>query len=317
MGSYTEADFKQIAERVRNWGRWGDDDQIGTLNHVTPERLVAAAKLVKTGKTFDLGIPFDSAGPQPGRHGRVNPLHVMTETGDDQAFPGPFRYADDYVIMPLQGASQWDGLSHVFYDDKMYNGYPTSDVTAHGAKNLDIAKVGKGVAGRGVLLDIAKLKGVDWLEMGDIIEPEDLDAAAERQGVEIQPGDIILVRTGWRTKFVKEADPNAFMAGEPGIGMGAIGWLYDHDIAAIASDNWAVEALSPSGDFYAAEIEGMVLNVHCILIRDMGLTLGEIMDFDELAADCGQDGVYEFFFCGPPLKFTGAVGSPVNPLAFK
>ena len=315
-GSYTEEDFRRIAEKVRNWGRWGKDDQIGTLNHVTPERLKAAAQLVKKGITFDVGIPFDAAGPQLGAHGRNNPLHVMTEIGVDQDFPGPFRYADDYIVMPLQCASQWDGLSHVFYDDQMYNGYPSSEVTEHGAKVLGVENIGKGVAGRGVLLDVARHKGVKWMEMGEVVTPEDLDATAAAQGVEIESGDVLCLRTGWRQKFLADG-PQEFMAGEPGIGMGAIEWLHDHEIAAIACDNWAVEVLNPKDGIFIGEIHDMVLNCHSILIRDMGLTLGEILDFDELAEDCVGDGVWEFFFCGPPLKVTGAVGSPVNPLAIK
>jgi kynurenine formamidase len=315
-GTFSEDDFRRIGEKVRNWGRWGDDDQIGTLNFITPERLVAAAGLVKRGATFDLGIPFDSAGPQLGKHGRNNPLHVMTEIGVDQDFPGPFRYADDYIVMPLQGASQWDGLSHVFYDDKMYNGYPSSEVTEHGAKTLGIEHVGKGVAGRGVLLDVARHKGVKWLEMGEVITPEDLDATAAAQGIEVQSGDILCVRTGWRQKFLADG-AESFMIGEPGVGMGSAEWLYEKEVAAIACDNWAVEVLNPKDGIFIGEIEDMVLNLHCVLIRDMGLTLGEILDFDELAEDCAADGVWEFFFCGPPLKVTGAVGSPVNPLAMK
>jgi kynurenine formamidase len=316
-GAFTEADFRRIGDKVRNWGRWGDDDQIGTLNFVTPEKLVNAAGLVKRGNTFDLGIPFDSAGPQLGKHGRNNPLHVMTEIGVDQDFPGPFRYADDYIVMPLQGASQWDGLSHVFYDDKMYNGYPSTEVTEHGAKTLGIEHAGKGVAGRGVLLDVARHKGVEWMELGEVITPEDLDATAAAQGVTVESGDILCVRTGWRKKFLADGNGEVFMSGEPGIGMGAIEWLHEKEVAAIACDNWAVEVLNPLPGFFIGEIDEMVLNVHCVLIRDMGLTLGEILDFEELAEDCVADGVWEFFFCGPPLKVTGAVGSPVNPLAMK
>jgi kynurenine formamidase len=317
-GTYTEEDFRKIGDQVRNWGRWGDADQIGTLNFITPEIIAGAAKLVKRGATFALGIPFDAAGPQLGKHGRNNPLHVMTETGDGQNFPGPFRYADDYIVMPLQGASQWDGLSHVFYDGKMYNGYSSDEnVTPHGAATLGIEHIADGVAGRGVLLDVAKHRGVDWLQMGEVITPEELDAVAAAQGVEVRSGDILCVRTGWRKKFLADGHGQEFMAGEPGIGMGAIEWLHRKDVAAIACDNWAVEVLEPSEGFFCGEIHDMVLNVHCILIRDMGLTLGEILDFELLAADCASDGIYEFFFCGPPLQVTGAVGSPINPLAFK
>ena len=180
-------DFRKVGERNRNWGRWGDDDEQGTVNLITPERVAAAAQLVKRGAIFDLGIPFDGNGPQPGG-GRINPVRLMSETGQDQEFPGAFHYADDFVFMPLQAASQWDGLAHVFYDDKLYNGFPASDVSPHGAKHCSIDKMAKGIAGRGVLLDIARLKGVDWLQAGEVITPEDLDAAVERQGVEIAVG---------------------------------------------------------------------------------------------------------------------------------
>ena len=302
-------DFREIGARLRNWGRWGDTDERGTVNLITPERVVAASALVKRGAIFDLGIPFDSKGPQPGG-GRINPVRLMSETGADQEFPGAFHYADDYVFMPLQSASQWDGLAHVYYDDQLYNGFPSSDVGPHGAKHCSIDKQAKGIVGRGILLDIARLKGAEWLEAGTVISPEDLDAAAVRQGVEVKPGDILLFRTGWRTKFVREGDATAFMAGEPGLGLACCQWIHDHEIAAVASDNWAIEVLP-------GEIDTELLPVHMVLIRDMGVTLGEILDLDELAADCESDGVWEFFLTAPPIKFTAAVGSPINPLAIK
>jgi kynurenine formamidase len=302
-------DFRTIGQRVSNWGRWGDEDERGTVNFVTPQRLVAAAGLVKRGQIFDLGIPFDSNGPQPGGP-RINPVRLMSETGADQVFPGAFKYADDYVFMPLQAATQWDGLAHVYYDDQIYNGFPASDVTPHGAEHDSIDKQAKGISGRGVLLDIARLRDVDWLEQGDVVTPDDLEAAAQRQGVEVQSGDILLFRTGWRKKFLTEQDAASFMAGEPGLGMACCEWLHEKEVAAVCSDNWAIEVLP-------GELDGEVLNVHMVLIRDMGMTLGEMLDLEELAADCAEDGVYDFFFCAPPLKFTKAVGSPINPLAIK
>jgi kynurenine formamidase len=293
-------DFRQIGARVSNWGRWGDDDERGTVNLITPECLVAAAQLVRKGTIFDLGIPFDLNGPQPGG-GRINPVRLMSETSADQNFPGAFHYADDYVFMPLQAASQWDGLAHVYYDDVLYNGFPASDVSPHGAKHCSIDKMAKGIVGRGVLLDIAALKGVEWMQAGEVITPDDLDAAAARQGVEVRSGDILLFRTGWRTKF---------MAGEPGLGLACCEWLHAKEVAVVASDNWAIEVLP-------GEVETELLPVHMVLIRDMGVTLGEILDFDELAEDCAADGVWEFLFTAPPIKFTNAVGSPINPLAIK
>ncbi|MCG5449729.1 MULTISPECIES: cyclase family protein [Micromonospora] len=303
-------DFRAVGERLRNWGRWGPDDERGTINLITPERLVAAGRLIRAGRTFDLGINLDDKGPQNGRF-RSNPVHLMSETGAEQVFPGGFRYADDFLFMPIQASSQWDALAHVFYDGQFYNGFPADELTVKGAGRCGIDRQGKGIAGRGVLLDIPAVRGVPWLEAGDVITPADLDAAITRQGgVDVGPGDILLVRTGWRRKFVEQGQDAGFMAGEPGLGLASCQWLRDRDVAAVCADNWAVEALP-------GEDPGAFLAVHMVLIRDMGLTLGEILDFEELTEDCRADGVWEFFFAAPPLKITRAVGSPINPLAIK
>lgn len=302
-------DFRTLGKQLRNWGRWGADDERGTTNFITPDRIAEAASLIRRGNVFDLGIPFDSDGPQPGGR-RINPVLLVSETGADQAFPGAFHYADDYVFMPLQSASQWDGLAHVFYDGQMYNGFPASDVSPHGARHCSIDRQAKGIAGRGVLLDVARLRGVDWMAAGERITPDDLEAAAERQSVNCRPGDILCVRTGWRRKFISDRNAAEFMAGEPGLTLACCQWLADKEVAAVCSDNWAIEVLP-------GEIETELLPVHMVLIRDMGMTLGEILDFEELADDCAADGVSEFFFCGPPIKFSRAVGSPINPLAIK
>jgi kynurenine formamidase len=304
-------DFRSIGRRLSNWGRWGKDDERGTTNFITAERLVEAARLVRTGKIFDLGIPFGSDGPQSGAGGRINPILLVSETGQDQTqFPGAFHYADDYVFMPLQSASQWDALAHVHYDGFLYNGFPSSAVSPHGARHCGIDKQGKGIAGRGVLLDIARFKSKQWLELGELITPEDLDACAVAHGVSFRSGDILLIRTGWRRKFIEERNPTEWMKGEPGIGVACCDWLASHETAVVCCDNIAVEVLP-------GEIPTEVLPVHMVLLRDMGMTLGEILDFEELAEDCAKDGVYEFFFCGPPIKFSRALGSPINPLVFK
>jgi kynurenine formamidase len=305
-------DFRELGRRLSNWGRWdagGERDQRGTTNLITPDRIAAAAGLVRGGTVFDLGIPLGSDGPQAGG-GRINPVLLFSETGADQRFPGAFHYADDYVFMPLQSASQWDGLAHVFYDDLLYNGFPASSVSPHGARHLSIEHQAKGIAGRGVLVDVARHRGVDWLAAGEVITPGELDAALAAQGTELRGGDILAVRTGWRRKFLADGDAASFMAGEPGLGLDCCAWLHAHDVAAICSDNWAIEALP-------GEVDGEVLPVHMVLIRDMGMTLGEILDFEELAADCAADGRYDFFLTAPPIKFRGAVGSPINPLAIK
>jgi len=303
-------DVRPLGRSLSNWGRWGAADERGTTNLITPEALVAAAKLVRHGKVFDLGIAFDSNGPQPGGV-RTNPLHLMSATGTGQNFRGGFCYADDYIVMPLQCATQWDGLAHVFYDGQLYNGFPSTEVTPKGALRNGIEKQGKGITGRGVLLDVAALKGVRWLEPGYAITPADLETAAERQGgVSVGSGDVLLVRTGWRRFFTETGSASQFMQGSPGLGLDCCEWLRRRDVAAVCSDNFAVE-VQPSEDPENA------LPLHMVLIRDMGMTLGEIFDLEELAADCEADGVWEFFFSAPVLKVTYAVGSPINPLALK
>jgi len=302
-------DFRAVGRRLSNWGRWGAEDERGTVNLITPERLVAAARLVHRGKVFNLGIPLDEHGPQTG-NGRINPVHLMSENGGEQVFPGGFRYADDYIFMPLQSSTQWDALAHVYYDEQMYNGFAARDTTVKGAAHCSIDKQAAGIAGRGVLLDIAALKGVDWLEAGTVITPEDLDDACQAQDVTVLPGDILLFRTGWRRKFVQDGDAGAFMAGEPGLGQRCCAWLHEHEVAAVGSDNWAIEVLP-------GESADALLSVHMILIRDMGMSLCEILDLEELAEDCRADGRWEFLFTAPPLPISRAVGSPVNPLVLK
>jgi kynurenine formamidase len=222
---------------------------------------------------------------------------------------GPMRFNDDIIIMPLQAATQWDALSHVYYEDKLYNGFPANSVTSLGAFHCGIDKVdGKGITSRAVLLDIVRLRGVEtFCELGDPITPAELDEAARAQGVTIESGDIVLVRTGWWARFLQTGD-----GAEPGAGLDwtCASWLHDHEVAAVAADNLMVE--NP-----ASGVDGAILPMHMLCLRDMGLMLGEYWDLTALAADCAADGVYEFQLIAPPLRVTGAVGSPVNPIAIK
>jgi len=184
---------------LSNWGRWGKDDQIGTLNHVSPADIVAAAKLIKRGQAFALGIPLGQRGPQRGLFGkRWNPIHTMLATGTDALAGRQERllYADDAINMPIQAATHWDALGHIFYHDKMYNGHHASAVDSNGLSKLGIEHAKDRLIGRGVLLDIARWKGVEALRDGEGIGNDDLDACAEAQRVEIRKGDFVIVRTG-------------------------------------------------------------------------------------------------------------------------
>jgi kynurenine formamidase len=302
-------DFRALGRELSNWGRWGDDDRKGTLNHITPERVAAGAALARTGRTFSLGLPLGADGPQVGTGGgRANPKHLMSATGEMLLQDGG-GYSDDYVFMPLQCATQWDGLAHVFYDGFCYNGVPTSTITGNGSTVLGIHALEHGFVGRSVLVDIARLRGVDCLESLEQIGVADLEAALDRQGVGVQPGDILLIRTGWMQKFTNGSAAE-YWSGEPGVALECARWFHEHDIAAVACDNWSVECFLP-------DHPEATMPLHYVCIRDMGMTLGEIFDLEELAADCEDDGVWEFFLCAPVLKFVDAVGTPLNPLAIK
>ncbi len=299
----------ELGKRLSNWGRWGDDDEIGTLNFVTPEKRVQAAQMVKTGKIFDLGMPFDSQGPQDGSF-RINPVHVMTLTPFD-SFGGDGMFAaDDMVTMGLQSGTQWDSLAHVGYGGRFYNNVPAQAVSSmRGATRNSFAKAVDRLISRGVLLDIARLKGLDRLEDSYEITSADLSAAEERQGVRVESGDILLIRTGEYQYFL-EGNKKRFSGPEAGPGLDSAQWFYDREVAAIALDNWACEA-------WPSTVRGATIPFHQVAIRDIGLTIGEMFNFEDLAADCAQDGVWEFMFSGIGLKVTASVGSPLTPMAIK
>ncbi len=304
-------ELRDIARRVSNWGRWGADDERGTVNLITPEVVRRAAACVRRGAVFSLGLQLGSEGPQIGQGGRVNPIHLMsTIDGRLGADPEGPRYADDSITMPLQCATQWDSLAHVWYDGRLYNGYPATTISAAGAARNAIDKVGQGIVSRGVLLDLARAAGVERLPPGRAIGPDDLEAAERRAGVRVGSGDVLLVRTGHLSLFTREQDRTAYMRQMPGLGVACVEWLHARDVAAVASDTSAIEVIP----FEDATVP---LPVHQLCIRDMGLTLGEMFDLDALADDCARDGVYECLLSAPPLKVTGGVGSPINPLAVK
>jgi kynurenine formamidase len=317
----TREDLAAAAEKFRNWGRWGPDDEIGTLNYTRPEDVVAAARLVRKGKVISLALNFDQHGPQGAKSkypamGRINPLHVMLRTGTD-AYSGVLdhrgiRAADDMVVMPLQCGTQWDGLGHVFYENSMWNGYDCREVTSAGAQKCGIEKTKDRMVGRGVFLDLPRALGRETLADGHAITSAELDAAARSQKAEVRRGDFVIVRTGQMEAKLAAGSWDGYPGGDaPGFSFETLDWIHRKQIAAIASDTWGCEVRpNESGP-------GINQPWHWITIPIMGLTVGEIFYLKDLADDCAKDRVYEFMFVAPALPITGAVGSPVNPLAIK
>jgi len=317
----TREDLAEAAEKYRNWGRWGPDDEIGTLNHVSAEDIVAAARLVRKGKVISLALNFDQHGPQGAKSkypslGRVNPVHTMLRTGTD-AYSGVLdhrgiRAADDMVVMPLQCGTQWDGLGHVFYENFMWNGYDCREVTSAGAQKCGIEKTKAKMVGRGVFLDVPRALGKEVLEDGYGITCADLDRTAEKQGVVVQRGDFVVVRTGQMETKLDAGNWDGYPGGDaPGFAFETLDWIKRTQLAALASDTWGCEVRPNETE------AGINQPWHWITIPIMGMTMGEIFYVKELAEDCAADGTYEFLFVAPSLPITGAVGSPTNPLAIK
>lgn len=302
--------LKQLAARVSNTGRWGTDDQRGTLNLIDQAAVLRGVTAARQGRPFSLAIPFDEDGPQTGGiPGRVNPRREMVMvntsfTGD----PADFCTSDDKVTMGVQAATHWDALAHVSYEGRLYNGASADSVDEQGASRMGIDAFGP-VVSRGVLADVARLHGVGHFDDGYPISGEDLDAALVKAGVAVEPGDILLVRTG-QMHFLRAGDRDRFANPSPGLSTQSIDWLHDHGVAAVATDTLVFEV-------WPGEDPAVLLPVHMLNLVDMGMPQGQLWALDELADDCAQDGQHDFLLCASPLPLTGAVGGPVAPTAIK
>ncbi|ROO85684.1 putative cyclase [Actinocorallia herbida] len=312
-----EGEIAKAAAKYSNWGRWGEDDVRGTVNFLTEVKRREAAALVRRGVSFSLAQSFDMNGPQKGWRRRTNPVHTMLDTGTDaalgnQGFPHGIGGADDVIAMPLQCSTQWDGLGHIFDHGKAWNGRPAERVvTSDGDLVTGIETLAAPVVGRGVLLDVGRVIGADGeLPDGFAITEAHLTATAEAHGVAIGSGDLVCVRTGQLARVRRDGWGEYAGGPAPGLSFTTAGWLHRTEIAAIATDTWGFE-VRPN------EFDDAFQPLHQVAIPNMGLLIGEMWDFEELAADCAADGSYEFLLAAPPLPITGAVGSPVNPLALK
>jgi kynurenine formamidase len=307
----TVADFERIFESVKNWGRWGPDDELGTLNYVTPEKVREAAALVRSGRRVSMAIPINKiAGPD-----NPMPASLFVVQGHDVPVDGSkVRFGLDWLGMAAHGDTHThvDALCHISYDGVTYNGRPASDVLrTSGATQQDIAAYSTGAVGRGVLLDIPKLRGVPWLEPGEAVTRAELEECAAAQGVQICEGDFLVFRTGHHRRRLElgpwDNNPPPRGQGKAGLHVDAIPWMHEKRIAGFLPDG--------DGEAVPSVVEGITYPIHPLQVVAMGMLVSDSLQFEELAVACEEEDRYEFMVVGLPLRLPGATGSPWNPIA--
>ena len=307
-----------LKDSPSNWGKWGPDDEVGSLNYLGPEQVIAAAKLVTSGKTFTLQRLIGDPKGDPVWPGRTpaERTQILDESnwdGDDgPAYPGGLHYADDKISAFLQGSTQYDGLGHVWFGGQIWNGYDAR-TTIGGLEKASVEPLAqRGIVGRAVLLDMARFRGKDNLDPAETFTHEDLLACAAAQGVTISKRDILIIRTNFIKLFFDLGEK--FYEGfcEPGLVYSPelVQWFQDMEIPNLVTDTIANEVTFDPNN-------GVALVLHNALMRNLGVTLTEIADLELLAADCAEDGKYEFLYVAAPLKVAKGSGSPVNPVVIK
>jgi kynurenine formamidase len=315
LPSYRELPIKEGAPPGSSWGVFGDDDQVGTINLLTPDRALAAARLVRTGKSFSLN--WDLEKPNPPIAGRQALKHSIYRDANGTD--------DHYDSFYTQRSSQWDALCHIGHPDYgFYNGVQSADITGEpGSRNGIDNWARRGITGRFVLIDIGRSRELDGRPLdqrsAEAITSDELDAVLERQGVALETGDILLLRFGWTQWYEDGSDDDRLYAtgspaeiGTPGLAHdeSTAAWLWNRHVAAVATDSPALEVL-PAG------FTSIDTFLHFRVIAMLGIAIGEMFLLDDLAADCAADGVYEGMLVAAPLNKVGGSGSPANAIAIK
>ncbi len=296
-------EFHELFREVSNWGRWGERGQLGALNHLTAERIAAAAQLVRGGVTVTLGRPLDTKeridNPAPADHH----MTMLTDVGS-----GSVGFAKDYVGVDYhnEGHSHIDALCHVAYARSLYGGTPDAVVTARGAAAGAIDLLENGLVGRGVLLDVPRTRRIAWLEPGEHVFPADLEAAERDQGIRVGAGDILLVRTGHARRLAELAPWDTSNA-KAGLHPSVARFLAQRSVAALGSDG--------NNDTAPSTTEGVAFPIHVLAINAMGLHLLDYLQFEDLVPRCEEASRWEFLFVAAPLRIERGTGSPVNPIA--
>jgi len=298
--------FDALFEEIKNWGRWGPDDQRGTLNYLTPDKVVGAARSVVSGRTVTLSLPINTtAGPDT----PAPALHYMVIAHDMPIGDGEGRFATDFLGIDFHGESQShvDSLCHVSYRGRLYNDQPVGKVTTQGGAVHSVDEYRNGVVGRGVMIDIPRLRGVEWLEPGEWVTAEEIEAAERAQGVRIEEGDIFVFRTGQHRRRLALGPWDNNVVGRAGLHPTALRLLASRRVAAFAADG--------DGETIPSPVDGVSYPMHPLQITAMGLCAFDNLQFEDLAAACEEEGRWIFLFSAGPLRIEGGTGSPVNPIA--
>jgi kynurenine formamidase len=299
------AAFKELFRALSVWGRWGDGDQRGALHHITPERVAAAALAVRDGVAVTMSLPLntDSAAhnPQPA-------IHYMTASSGVDIGSGSLHFLKDYVGVDYHndGHTHIDALCHIAYDGLLYNAKPEDAVTSAGAPVNAIDALKDGLIGRGVLLDIPRARGQRWLEPGEHVFLDDLEAAERDQGVVVGAGDILLVNTG-HARRLRELGPWDTAHAKAGLHPTAMRFPAERSIAALGSDG--------NSDTAPSTTAGVDFPIHVLAINAMGIHLLDYLQFEDLRAVCERAAPWDFLFVAAPLRIPGGTGSPINPIA--
>ncbi len=297
-----KGDVDQLIAKISNWGRWGDEDQLGTLNLITPQKRSQAARLVdkgisvslahkmETGQAADNGKPFE---------------HTMLANGREGN--GPWAVDNYSVSYHGLAHTHMDSLCHLFYEGKMYNGFGRDEVGPTGAEKLSIDNVQTGILSRGVLVDVPRLRGIRFLEPGSPIMPSELDRWQQETGLKIEPGDVVFIRTGRWLRRALRGPWNPSTEGMAGLHASCGQWIRDRDVAMMGSD--AALDVIPSG------VEGVTHPVHVFTLHAMGVHIFDNCDLEALAETCDKLGRWEFMISAAPIVVEGGTGSPLNPIA--
>jgi kynurenine formamidase len=320
-----DRDLDPLFDELSNWGRWGDDDQSGTLNFITEDTRRAASRLVRDGRVISISQPLSTESSADNQMPVVHTMHRLggarsaatdapaATEGEEahidwSAGPEVEWSADGFTVYNHGiGITHLDALCHMDYKGRLYNGYPADTITARGAQRDGIDVLRHGVVTRGVLLDFPRLLGMPWVEPGTPLHPSDLEGAEVAQGVHVGSGDALLIRTGRFARNRARGDADIARDGAAGLHASCLPWLRDREVALLGSE--CVSDVVPSG------FTTMLQPIHTIGLVSMGLHLLDNADLDELAAACGAASRSEFLFVIAPLVLVGGTGSPVNPLA--